>query len=376
LARRGVSVFPERPSPSRLRRQHDLFAAYWRDESAYRTIGIRVLTRAAGGSAAVASPVSCIYLPGKFGNAALTNDRLEDLRLYLAHSGMTVYVVDYRTHFVDEDSVRSTEACATWTTADFLQDVYDVIAAVREERPEAPLFLVGHSTGAKFAYLAAADAAASEFDGLVSIDGWLASASTSGRDHGRQLRSPLEHNPCAGSRELDDRELRVLRARLVGTRAGNLVAPDAPLADVRRVHRLLASSDPLWPRRQSLELQTRAQDIAVAELSRISLPLLNVVAGSRGDAFVDASRSTASLTASRARRELFVPRVGHLEILVGSRARSSFPAISAWLAESAAGVARKRRRIRRGALDATRANAASAPRACEASRPRIRSSPA
>lgn len=109
------------------------------------------------------------YLPGTNMNGQLAvGDENHNLWLYLANRGVTVYTMDYRTHFVPHDTNASLEFMRDWTMAAFVNDAGLLVTEVKKQNPGLPLFISGFSRGVSFAY---ALAGRLEFAGLIALDG-------------------------------------------------------------------------------------------------------------------------------------------------------------------------------------------------------------
>jgi len=115
-------------------------------------------------------PVAVLfYLPGTNMNGQLAvTDENHNLWLYLANRGVTVYAMDYRTHFIPHDTDVSLEFMRHWTMQSFVDDAELLATEVKKQNPDVPVFVSGFSRGVSFAY---ALAGRMEFAGLIALDG-------------------------------------------------------------------------------------------------------------------------------------------------------------------------------------------------------------
>ncbi len=114
---------------------------------------------------------SLLYLPGTNMNGALkVSDERYNLWLYLAGRGVTVYSVDYRTHFVPHDFDGDLDFMREWTIDLFVEDAAGAANKVLEQQPDTPLYVAGFSRGAMFAYALTGQV---EVAGLIALDGYI-----------------------------------------------------------------------------------------------------------------------------------------------------------------------------------------------------------
>ena len=144
-----------------------------RSASTYEALfGIRHFQAAQSASAAC-DRLAGVWLPGRFGNSNVISwERPLDLRVVLAASGVDIYSIDYRTHFVDCQS-SDPRQCSGWDTELFLSDIDRAIGVVNSACAGRPLVLFGHSFGVKLAYLYAIQPERWPLAGIVALDGWL-----------------------------------------------------------------------------------------------------------------------------------------------------------------------------------------------------------
>jgi pimeloyl-ACP methyl ester carboxylesterase len=161
-------------------------------------IGLRLY-----GSPGTSEGPICVWLPGRAGNFdAVLLGRREDPRAVLSAAGLTVYAVDCRTAFVDPHVPWQRAMVGTWDLGTFIDDVDWVVDMTRRRHPRRPIVLIGHSTGARLAYLCAARAPRTRVSGLISLDG------------GPRHRQCVQLESCADDpRWLEDRYGRDLERR-------------------------------------------------------------------------------------------------------------------------------------------------------------------
>jgi len=151
----------------------------WRRDVApdgpYDKIGLHRYQAASGNAKAV-----LFYLPGTNMNGELAvADENHNLWLYLAARGITVYALDYRTHFVPNDPVPNLAFMKDWTVGRFVDDAKLALAMVRKTERARPVFIAGFSRGVTYAYILAGQEKAA---GLVALDGSFKSYDPKGFD--------------------------------------------------------------------------------------------------------------------------------------------------------------------------------------------------
>ncbi|MEU6743658.1 alpha/beta hydrolase [Streptosporangium sandarakinum] len=260
-------------------------------------IGLRVF-------AGACSPL-CLWLPGKTGNfdTVLAGDP-RNPKWLLADAGATVYAMDYRTHFAADDR---------WGLDVLVADVAAAVDAVRARHGLQQIVLIGHSTGAKLAYLYAARHPRA-LAGLVVLDGWLC-----GPPHLPPVPAPapprLSHEAAipANRREQFIAYLRHSLTSEDGAPAGRMAGPMATEESLDTLLRCVLLGDRFWP----LLAEREVRAVAEEEIARVKTPLLNIIAKDRGHAFTERSLHTGRLARNALRREVMLDGFGHLDLVVG-----------------------------------------------------------
>lgn len=136
-------------------------------EGKYSTVGLRRLI--ANNNADPASVI--VYLPPSATSARLyTNSEDYDFRIYLANRGYDVFSVDYRASFVPQEET-DISCMGKWTTRVHLDDIQQAIKFVTEITGTKKVYLAGHSTGARYVYLYAAERWKQDLSGMIVLDG-------------------------------------------------------------------------------------------------------------------------------------------------------------------------------------------------------------
>lgn len=108
-----------------------------------------------------------LFLPGTYMNGRATVlDENHNLWLYLANRGVTVYAMNYRTHYVPHDEA-DTRVMRNWGMERFVGDA-ERLARFVTNLDDMPMFVAGFSRGVGYAYALAGRV---DFAGLISLDG-------------------------------------------------------------------------------------------------------------------------------------------------------------------------------------------------------------
>lgn len=291
-----------------------------------------------------------LYLPGTNMNgvAALTDEQ-HNFWLYLAARGITVYALDYRSHFVAPDA-GDFAALAAWTTDVYVADAVQALALVRTQSPRAKVFVAGFSRGVTLAY-GLACAAPGGLAGLIALDGgfkrppgapafgpgpvadepyaasrarFLAAgrfADDVGAGIGWDVRQALMHAAAGGD---PDAQARLTQVLTNAWGSGRLANP-GPISDVRVLATLMADYDRFYPSAQNVDGAAIA-GVANAPHTpvddcwgQMALPILYVESGKFGAALGLVSYS-ATHSGSKDVTGIQLPGFGHLDVLVAEQA--------------------------------------------------------
>ena len=313
-----------------------------------------------------------LYLPGTHmnGHAAVT-DEDHNLWLFLAGRGVEVWALDYRTHFVPATSSSEDHAfMAAWTLEAFVEDARAAATLAREHSGFASIFVAGFSRGVTLGYALVCVEPPGEISGLVVLDGTFKShaldeaydlaagrarllekaaystdvARGIGWQKRHQLMSATAADPKAPSRDSDFESVGdELAAILYGAwRPGALADPVHGVSRVQVLARLLDGYDRYWPAIQNVEGRSIASwrddphtpiDDTWGELS---LPILYFGATGMGPGWILDGIHSAVKSGSQDVTLHVLEGYGHLDVLVGERARKQvFEPTAAWLLERA-----------------------------------------
>lgn len=316
--------------------------------------------RAKGPSRAV-----LLYLPGTNMNgvAALTDDA-HNLCIFLARRGVEVFAVDYRTHAVPAAGVADLGFMRGWTLQAFVDDARAAAQKAREESGQARLFVAGFSRGVSIAYAyAAGDASA--VSGLIALDGAFKShAPKQAYDAAAELRkleaSGAWASDVAGRMGWDARQKLMQAAAAdpggpasdpkfatIGEQLGQILFTawrPGGLANAREglsrpevLARLLAGYDRYYPAIQDVAGRSIADhdDDPGTPLDdgwgRMQTPILNFTSTGMGGDWLLNSIYSADKSGSGDVTLNVLERYGHLDVIVGERARAEvFEPVLAW----------------------------------------------
>jgi dienelactone hydrolase len=111
-----------------------------------------------------------VYLPPSATTAHLyTENEKYDFRIFLANRGYDLFSVEYRNSFVTAEADISD--LAKFTTSLTLSDIQQAIAYVKKLTGVKKVFLIGHSSGARFVYLYACARWGEDLKGMIPMDG-------------------------------------------------------------------------------------------------------------------------------------------------------------------------------------------------------------
>ena len=308
-----------------------------------------------------------LYLPGTNmnGQVALA-DEDHNLWVFLARRGVEVYTLDYRTAFPPSSGVGDLAFMADWTVDAFTEDVRAAAALARKESGRPKLFVAGFSRGAFFAY-AYAGVEPDGVAGLVILDGPFKNHAPAAFDRAAELAKVKASgwgSDVAGPMGWDN------RAKLLGAAAANPAgaATDAKYptvgdqvsdllynawgpggltntkaqTKVQNVSRLLVGYDRWYPAIQNVEGRAIASvaddpDTKVDDnFGKWTVPVLFFGSTGMGADFLMNGIYSAAKSGSKDVTLNVLERYGHLDIVVGEKARADvFEPTLAWIMERA-----------------------------------------
>jgi pimeloyl-ACP methyl ester carboxylesterase len=318
--------------------------------------------------AAEPAKAAVLYLPGTNmnGQVALA-DEDHNLWVFLARRGVEVYALDYRTAFPPSSGVSDLGFMADWTVDAFTEDIRAAGALARKESGRPKLFVAGFSRGAFFAY-AYAGVEPEAVAGLVILDGPFKNHAAAAFDRAAEMAkvkaSGSWGSDVAGPMGWDN------RAKLLGAAAANpsAAALDAKFTTVgdqvsdllynawgpggltntrgqtkvQNVSRLLVGYDRWYPAVQNVEGRaiasvpddpgTKVDD----NFGKWTVPVLFFGSTGMGADFLMNGIYSAAKSGSKDVTLNVLERYGHLDIVVGEKARADvFEPTLAWILERA-----------------------------------------
>ena len=309
-----------------------------------------------------------LYLPGTNmnGQVALA-DEDHNLWVFLARRGVEVYALDYRTAFPPSSGVSDLGFMANWTVDAFTEDVRAAASLARKESGRPKLFVAGFSRGAFLAY-AYAGVEPETIAGLVILDGPFKNHVTAPFDRAAEMAKLKASggwgSDVAGPLGWDN------RAKLLGAAAANPsgAALDAKFTSVgdqvsdllynawgpggltntrgqtkvQNVSRLLVGYDRWYPAIQNVEGRAIASVVDDPESKvddnwgKWTVPILYFGSTGMGADFLLNGIYSAAKSGSKDVTLNVLERYGHLDIVVGEKARADvFEPTLAWILERA-----------------------------------------
>jgi pimeloyl-ACP methyl ester carboxylesterase len=309
-----------------------------------------------------------LYLPGTNMNGQVAlPDEDHNLWVFLARRGVEVYALDYRTAFPPSSGVSDLGFMANWTVDAFTEDVRAAAALARKESGRPKLFVAGFSRGAFLAY-AYAGVEPETIAGLVILDGPFKNHVTAPFDRAAEMAKLKASggwgSDVAGPLGWDN------RAKLLGAAAANPsgAALDAKFTTVgeqvsdllynawgpggltntrgqtkvQNVSRLLVGYDRWYPAIQNVEGRAIASvaddpDTKVDDnFGKWTVPVLFFGSTGMGADFLMNGIYSAAKSGSKDVTLNVLERYGHLDIVVGEKARADvFEPTLAWILERA-----------------------------------------
>ena len=330
----------------------------------YDVIGLHRYRTAAAPRAAL------LYLPGTNMNgvAALSDDD-HNLWLFLAHRGLDVYALDYRTHAVPASGVSDFGFMRGWTMAAFVSDIQLAAQKARAEGGRERLFVAGFSRGVSLAYAFAATEPGG-VAGLIALDGsfkshspknqydtaadlqklesngaWASDVSgRAGWEARDKLMQATASNPAAPASDPKFKSIGEQLASVLYTawRPGGLANAVDGLSSPQVLAKLLAGYDRYYPAVQDSDgrsISDRDDDprTPIDDLwGEMKTPVLYFGCTGMGGEWLLNGIYSADKSGSPDVTLNVLERYGHLDVIVGERARADvFEPTSAWILKRA-----------------------------------------
>ena len=318
-----------------------------------------------------------LYFPGTFMNGVLAKKPAalpqedHNLWLFLARRGVDVYTLDYRTHAVPREGVENLSFMAGWGMEAFTGDALAALAFVRTDAAGLPLFVAGFSRGVAFAYATAA-AEPKAVAGVVALDGLFKRAKAKGDgpddpaaalaaqgkwahdvggSRGWAMRQRLMEAAAADAAAPALEAEGTVGAQLAeilyrawgpGVLANPVEGPRKGVSSIAVLARLMAGYDRFYPLIQDLEAAAwgDAGDDPRTSMDdgwpALRMPVFFVGSTGMGAEFLMDGLASAAHCAD-GRPEIHVLEgYGHLDVLVGERARNDvFEPMLDWIRRTA-----------------------------------------
>jgi hypothetical protein len=317
------------------------------------------------------SVATLLYLPGTNMNGEVALDDADhNLWLFLAARGVDVFTLDYRTHFVPHTGTADLSSMREWGFAAFVEDARAAAALARRESGRSRLFVAGFSRGVSLAWAFAATEPAEGVAGVIALDGGLKShapknqydlaaetkaweakgtwASDVGAGIGWDVRQKLMAAVVADPKgPASDAKYATIGDQLAqllygAWRPGGLANPVDGLSRPQVLARLLVGYDRYYPTRQDVEGRSIADrdddpstplDDAWGEMKT---PVLYFGSTGMGGDFLLNGIYTASKSGSPDVTLNVLENYGHLDVIVGDRARAEvFEPTLLWITKRA-----------------------------------------
>lgn len=308
-----------------------------------------------------------LYLPGTNMNGQIAvSEENHNLWLFLARRGVEVYTLDYRTHRVPVAALEDASFMEAWTMQAFVADAATAVELIRRNSSDLPLFIAGFSRGVWLGYGLVATQEPGSLAGFVALDGAFKSyrtreqydyeaalaafvergnwASDVAAGIGWQARDSLmkaaSHDPegpalAEGFATVGEQVATILQN---AWRPGGLANPLGGMSRVRILARLLEGYDRYYPAIQNVESAAIADfdDNPALRLDdrwgELDLPILYFGATNMGADWLLDGIYSASKSGSKDVTIHVLEEYGHLDVLVGERAREDvFEPLLEWI---------------------------------------------
>jgi len=313
------------------------------------------------------STAALLYLPGTNMNGQIAvSEENHNLWLFLARRGVSVYALDYRTHSVPPLALADASFMEAWTMRAFVEDAAAALDLIGEKEPGLPLFVAGFSRGVWLGYGLVATQEPGSLAGFVALDGAFKSyrarelydyeaalaafvergnwASDVAAGIGWQARDSLMkaagHDPegpalAEGFATVGEQVATILQN---AWRPGGLANPLGGMSRARILARLLEGYDRYYPAIQNIESAAIADfdDNPALRLDdrwgELDLPILYFGATNMGADWLLDGIYSASKSGSKDVTIHVLEEYGHLDVLVGERAREDvFEPLLEWI---------------------------------------------
>lgn len=352
-----VLVLPEKPIAA----DSGLTETTWRASvppfGKYDKVGLHRYQAANGKQMAV-----MFYLPGTHMNGELAvTDENHNLWLYLAARGITVYTLDYRTHFVPNDPVPDLSFMKQWTVARFVDDGKLALSQIRKNSASLPIFVTGFSRGVTYAYILAGGEPVA---GLIALDGGFKSCRQHAFDESAALKKLAVSNHygeiLARSRGWASRTEMMTRAAKnpdgpamgkfpsIGAQVssmlyyswgpGVLANPVDGISSVKILAAAMAGYDRSFPRIQNIEGRAMASQVNDPttplddHFGHMTVPVLYFGSTGMGPDNLISGIYSASNSGSKDVTINVLEKYGHLDVLYGNKAdQAVYAVLDRWI---------------------------------------------
>lgn len=307
-----------------------------------------------------------LYLPGtNMNGVAAVSDEDHNLWIFLARRGVEVFTLDYRTHAVPAAGAADLAFMRGWDMDAFVADIRAAAERARAESGRSRLFVGGFSRGVSLAYAYAASEPAA-LAGLVMLDGsfknhaprgafdhaaekkkleasgaWASDVSgRMGWEQRQKLMQAAAADPLAPATDAKYSSIGDQLAEILFSawRPGGLANAKGGLSKPQVLARLLAGYDRYYPAVQSVDGQSiadREDDprTPIDDLwGEMKTKVLNFTCTGMGGDWILNSVYSADKSGSPDVTLNVLERYGHLDVIVGERARAEvFVPALAWL---------------------------------------------
>lgn len=307
-----------------------------------------------------------LYLPGtNMHGFVAVPDEDHNLWIFLARRGVEVFTLDYRTHAVPAAGSTDFGFMRGWTMEAFVSDIKAASELARRESGASKLFVAGFSRGVSLAY-AYAGTEPEAVAGLIALDGsfkthapknqadWNAdfakldaasafASDVSGRrgwEWRQKLMEAAAKDPAGPASDAQFPSIGEQLADVLYSawRPGGLANAKGGMSKPQVLARLLAGYDRYYPAIQTTDGQSIADRdddprTPIDDLwGEMKTPILNFTSTGMGGDWILNSLYSADKCGSPDVTLNVLERYGHLDVIVGERARAEvFEPTLAWI---------------------------------------------